>query len=123
MWLRVSKQRATLSPLSRAVEPFRWGCRSLRPSGAELSTLGTLKSQHALAIRYHGKNSPQARIAPLLEELEELKEGGRNARASGQANRQTCEPSPTPGNAPPPPTNLNGQQPDGGRSAAPRAAE
>jgi hypothetical protein len=31
------------------------------PGDEALSKLGTLKSQHALAVRYHGADSPQAR--------------------------------------------------------------
>jgi hypothetical protein len=31
------------------------------PGDEALSKLGTLKSQHALAVRYHGPDSPQAR--------------------------------------------------------------
>jgi hypothetical protein len=60
----------------------------------------------------HQRDDPIAPARNLLpiEELEEEEEGGRNARASGQANRQTCDPSPTPA-TPPHPQKIQEEKP------------
>jgi hypothetical protein len=61
----------------------------------------------------HQRDDPIAPARNLLpiEELEEEEEGGRNARASGQANRQTCDPSPTPATPPTPKKSKRKNQP------------